>query len=223
MVQFSLNLLKSDMKLLSKALLCLSLATGSVGAQETSMAGFVFANAVAIKGNVSLTANGKRLTSKGGIAPGIASSGLGLPVGKYQIEVTGPGCEPAKASIDVAVGTTPIVVAYLQRVTDPRSNVTKNYIRLLQLPAAFQNEKYLISALSVDPTASLTATAGGRSSPLEFSKPVNFESKAIKIADATGASEDKSGDERMSYYCFAYHDADGKPASILVPQRIYQW
>src|SRR2546423_3468089 len=98
------------------------------------LAGFVFANAIGIKDKADITANGKKLTTNG-VAPGIASSGLGLPVGSYQLQVTAPGCETVNAPVQLSIGTTPIVIAYLERVTDPKTNTTKNFIRLLQIPA----------------------------------------------------------------------------------------
>jgi hypothetical protein len=191
-------------------------------AQQQQLAGFVFANAIGINEKADVTANGKRVTRKG-LDAGWATSGLGLPVGNYEVQVTAPGCESAKASVVTKMGTTPVVVAYLERRNDPRTNVLKNFIRLFQLPAEPQEQKYLIKVISVDPTARFNATASGQTQPLQLFRPAVFENKTVKIIDANGATQDATVDEKGSYYCFVFHKADGKPATCLVPERIYQW
>lgn len=187
-----------------------------------SLAGFVFANAIGIKDKADITANGKKLTTNG-VAPGIASSGLGLPVGSYQLQVTAPGCETANASVQVTVGATPIVIAYLERVTDPKTNVTKNFIRLLQIPAEPQTDRYVLKALSVEPIAQFSVTGGGQTQAAQFRKPVRLDGKKIKATDAAGSSDEAAADEKGSYYCVLFRKADGKVAIILIPERIYQW
>ncbi len=191
-------------------------------ASAPTLAGFVFANAIGIKEKADITANGQKLTSAG-VVPGIASSGLGLPPGSYNIVVTAPECESAKASIQLTVGATPILVAYLDPAPDPTTHVPKNFIRLLQLPAQPQTEKYLINAVAVDRATAFTASVGGQTQALEFLKPVLFEGKRITVNDQTGHSDSTAGDERCSYCCFVFRKADGTPGTILVPQRIYRW
>jgi len=218
------------MKELSRCLLLLStipLINVAARAQglppEQKLAGFVFVNAIGIEQKADISANGKKLTTSG-VAPGIASSGLGLPIGAYQLQVSAPGCEVANASVQLVVGATPIMIAYLERVTDPKTKITKNYIRLLQVPAQPQTEKYIINALSVDPTAPITVSAGGRTQTLEFKKPVAFEAKVIKVdGDTPANSEEAAAEEKGSYYCVVFRRTDGKAAPILIPQRIYQW
>jgi len=186
------------------------------------LAGFVFANAIGVAAKADIAANGKKLTTNG-IEAGIASSGLGLPVGPYQIQVTAPGCEPANASVQVTVGATPILIAYLERVLDPKTNTLKNYIRLLQVPSEPRTDGYSITAVSVEPTP-VAVTAGGQSQTLEFRKPISFAAKTMKLVVANAAdSEEVTADEKGSYYCAVFRKADGKLALILVPQRIYQW
>jgi hypothetical protein len=186
------------------------------------LAGFVFANAIGIKDKADITANGKKLTTNG-VAPGIASSGLGLPVGSYQLQVTAPGCETVNAPVQLVVGTTPIVIAYLERVTDPKTNTTKNFIRLLQVPAEPKTDKYVLKALSVDPTGQFSVTGGGQTQAVQFRKPVILEGKKIKATDAAGSSDEAAADEKGSYYCVLFRKVDGKVAVILIPERIYQW
>src|SRR5438270_5697879 len=118
----------------------LAFAYFDASAQAPALAGFVFANAIGINGKTDVTANGRRLT-RSGLEPAMATSGLGLPVGNYQLQVTAPGCETANLPVTIAVGTTPIVVAYLERKFDARTNTTKNFIRLLQLPAEPQESR----------------------------------------------------------------------------------
>ena len=214
------------MKLHSSILLlatALNLSAPYVWAQPPPLAGFVFVNAVGVKDKIEIIANGKRLTSIG-IAAGIASSGLGLPVGNYQLQVIALGCETATTPLQLSVGTTPILIAYLERVTDPKTNITKSFIRLLQLKAEPETEKYVINALSVDPVGgSMSVTAGGQTQTVEFRKPARFEGKKLKVADLAGSTDETSADERGSYYCVLFHKADGKVAAILVPERIYRW
>jgi hypothetical protein len=186
------------------------------------LAGFVFANAISITEKADITANGKKLTSNG-VAPGIASSGLGLPVGSYQLLVTAPGCEAANATIQLAVGTTPIVIAYLERVTDPKTRITKNFIRLLQIPAEPQTERYLLKPFSVDPTGPFIVKAGGQTQTVEFRKPIRIEGRKLTVTDPAGSSDEAVPEEKGSYYCILFRKADGKAAVILVPERIYQW
>lgn len=187
-----------------------------------NLAGFVFANAIGITEKADITANGKKLTTNG-VSAGIASSGLGLPIGSYQIQVTAPGCEVANTSLQLVVGATPIIIAYLEPVTDPKTKVTKNYIRLLQVPAQPQSEKYLMTAISVDQSRPLSVTAGGQTQTVEFKKPVRFEGKVIKATGATNDSDELTAEEKGSYYCVLFRQANGKIEGILVPQRIYQW
>lgn len=191
-------------------------------AQTQNLAGFVFSNAIGIVGKADVTASGRKLT-KNGIEAGMATSGLGLPVGSYQLQVTAPGCETATAPVTIAIGATPVVVAYLERKTDPQTRAVKNFIRLLQLPCEPIENKYLIKVISVDSTANFIASASNQTKTLELLKPVIFENKVVKIADTSGANEEAKVDEKGSYYCFVFRKADGKPGFSLVPQRIYQW
>ena len=212
------------MKQFSKLVLLTAATAASLCAPcltAADLAGFVFVNAVGIKDKVDITADGRRLTSHG-IAAGIASSGLGLPAGSYQVKVTAPDCETATAPVQLAVGTTPILIAYLERVTDPKTNKTTSYIRLLQVMAESQTEKYVINALSVDPTEIFTVTAGGQTQPVEFRKPVRFEGKSVKVT-ATGSTDQTSADEKGNYYCVLFKKFDVKVGAILVPEKIYRW
>lgn len=214
--------LSSALLFFAASLLCVTGAAQGLPAGQ-KLAGFVFANAIGIEEKADITANGKKLTSNG-IAPGIASSGLGLPVGSYQIQVTAPGCEVANTAVQLAVGTTPILIAYLERVTDPKTNQTKNYIRLLQVPAQPQTGKYLINALSVDPTKPISVSSGGRVLALEFRKPVAFEGKTLRVsAENPADAEEASAEEKGSYYCVLFRRPNGKATPILIPERIYQW
>lgn len=199
----------------------LASSVSDIRSQPPPLAGFVFVNAIGVKDKANITASGKRLTTNG-VAAGIASSGLGLPIGNYQIQVTAPGCEPASTPLQLSVGSTPILIAYLERITDPRTKITKNFIRLLQIRAEPETEKYVIKALSVD-SSPLSVTAGGQTQSVEFRKPVTFEAKKIKVADSSGSTDETSADEKGSYYGVLFHKADGKVAAILVPERIYQW
>ena len=200
----------------------LQLICVSSQAQNAKLAGFVFANAIGVSGNADLTANGRKLTNKG-VPAGAATSGLGLEIGSYSVQVTAPGCVPATAPVQLAEGSTPILVAYRERTIDPRSSKPQDVVKTLQLPAQPQKQKFSLTVVSVDPAGRFTATAGGRTQGLEFGKPVNFESKTLKIADATGASAEAEVDEKASYYCFLFHTAEGKPTIVTVPQQIYTW
>lgn len=191
-------------------------------AQAPALAGFVFANAIGINGKTDVTANGKKLT-RSGLEPGMATSGLGLPVGNYQMQVTAPGCETANVPVTIVVGTTPIVVAYLERKFDARTNTTKNFIRLLQLPAEPQESKYIFKVMAVDPAANFNVIAGGQTQALQNFKPSVLEAKSIRISDSAGATEEARVTEKGSYYCFVFRKADGKPGTTVLPQRIYQW
>jgi hypothetical protein len=215
--------MKHPFSILVSTLLSLCAASPITAQAPTqSLAGFVFANAIGIQDKADITANGKKLTTNG-VAPGIASSGLGLPVGSYQLQVTAPGCETLNASIQLAVGTTPIVIAYLERVTDPKTNITKNFIRLLQFPAEPRTDKYVLKALSVDPTGQFSVTGGGQTQTAQFRKPFPLEGKKIKATDTAGSYDEATADEKGSYYCVLFRKVDGKVAVILIPERIYQW
>lgn len=200
----------------------LTFAYSDARAQAPALAGFVLANAIGINGKTDVTASAKKLT-RSGLEPGMATSGLGLPVGNYQMQVTAQGCETANVPVTIAVGTTPIVVAYLERKFDARTNTTKNFIRLLQLPAEPQESKYIIKVMAVDPAANFNVTASGQTQTLQNFKPAVLEAKSIRISDSVGATEEAKVSEKGSYYCFVFRKADGKPGISLVPQRIYQW
>src|SRR5437588_10822236 len=119
--------LKLDMKHFFKLILIIELSVLAISetrAQTQNLAGFVFANAVGVSAKADVTASGKKLT-KNGIEAGMATSGLGLPVGNYQLQVTALGCESATAPLTIAAGTTPVVVAYLERKFDPRTRTIK--------------------------------------------------------------------------------------------------
>jgi hypothetical protein len=216
---------KLDMKHFFRLILIAELSVFAVSetrAQTQNLAGFVFANAVGVSAKADVTASGKKLT-KNGIEAGMATSGLGLPVGNYQLQVTAPGCESATAPLTIAPGATPVVVAYLERKIDPRTRAIKNFIRLLQLPSEPQENKYLIKVISVDADANLTANASGQAQTLQNLKPAVFEAKNIRITDSAGGTEEAKVSDKGSYYCFAFRKADGKPGTSLVLQRIYQW
>jgi hypothetical protein len=200
----------------------LAFACADTRAQAPALAGFVFANAIGINGKTDVTANGKKLT-RSGLEPAMATSGLGLPVGNYQLQVTAPGCETANLPVTIAVGTTPIVVAYLERKFDARTNTTKNFIRLLQFPAEPQENKYIIKVMAVDAAANFSVTAGGQTQTLQNFKPAVLEAKSVRIRDSAGATEEAQITEKGSYYCFVFRKADGKPGTAVFPQRIYQW
>src|SRR5437870_2244415 len=177
---FRLELKRSrlDMKHFFKLILIAELsvcAVSEIKAQTQNLAGFVFANAVGISAKADVTASGKKLT-KNGIEAGMATSGLGLPVGNYQLQVTAPACEPATTPLIIAPGVTPVVVAYLERKIDPRTRAIKNFIRLLQLPSEPQENKYLIKVISVDADANFTASASGHTQTPQYFKPAAIDS-----------------------------------------------
>lgn len=213
------------MKLLCRLILISTLSylpALSIRAQSPALAGFVFANAVGVAANADVTANGKKLTRKG-LEPGMATSGLGIPVGNYQMQVSAPGCETATAPLVIATGSTPIVVAYLERKLDPRTNTTKSFIRVLPLSAEPQESKHIIKVMAVDPAANFSVTASGQTQPLQNFKPLVLEAKSLKVSDSAGGTEEARVTEKGSYYCFVFRKADGKPGISVVPQRIYQW
>lgn len=203
------------------SLVCAFLSPIACEGQE-QLAGFVFANAIGVNAKADATASGKKLTKRG-IDPGMATSGLGLPVGSYQLEVTAPGCETASAPLTIKTGATPIMVAYLERKKDPRTNALKNFIRLLPLAAQPQESQYLIQVISVEMTTAYQAAGNGQAQTLQPLKPVVFSGKMVKITDSAGASEEVKVDEKGSYYCFVFRTADGKLGRTVVPQRIYHW
>jgi hypothetical protein len=212
------------MRLFCKSLIFLAaIATQlSPARAQEQLAGFVFANAIGISDKADITANGKKLT-KSGIEPGMATSGLGLKIGSYQVQVTAPACESASTQLQIAEGSTPVLISYLEPVIDPATKKPKNVIRLIQLPSQPQEQKYLLIALSVDPNGAFNATGSGRLQSLQFQKPVSFEAKKIAISDQTGSSAEAEVDKKDSYYCIIFHKADGKTGTVLVPQRIYHW
>jgi len=163
-------------------------------AQAPALAGVVFANAIGVNANADIVASGKKLTKKG-IEPGMATSGLGLPVGNYQMQVTAPGCEPATLPLQIAIDATPILVAYLERVSDPRTNTIKNCIRLMQLAVEPQSEKYVINAISVDPNATFNVTVGGQTQAIVFRKPVKLDGKSIKVVGPGGSTAEAAADQ----------------------------
>jgi hypothetical protein len=203
-----------------KAVAALLLVASMCHAQEQPLAGVVFANAVGIEGNTDITANGKRLTRKG-LEPGMATSGLGVPIGKYSLQITALGCEPANLPVTVAVGATPVVTAYLERRVDPKTNTPKDFIRVLQLPSEPQESKYLIKVIYLGQTAGFAPSADGQL--LQNLVPVTFENKTVKITDSSGGMVDARVSEKGSYYCFVFRKVDGKAGISLVPQRIYRW
>ena len=77
------------MKLLCNlfALLFVCLIASSASSQSTPLAGFVFVNAIGTAGKADVSANGKKLTNSG-LEPGMATSGLGLEVGTYQVPIS---------------------------------------------------------------------------------------------------------------------------------------
>lgn len=205
--------------LLSQALL---LIYSHVDAQAPQLAGFVFANAIGIDAKADATASGKKLT-RNGLDPGMATSGLGLPVGSYQLQVTAPGCESATIPLTIAPGVTPVVVAYLERKFDPQARTIRNFIRLLQFPSEPQNNGYLMKVISVDPEAKFTASAGTRAEALQNFRPAVFDAKSVKITDSAGGIDEAKVSQKGSYYCFAFRRADGRPGTSVALQRIYQW
>lgn len=190
--------------------------------QNQDLAGFTFANAIGVAGKADITATGKRLT-KSGIEAGMVTSGLGLPVGSYRLQVTAPGCESATLPLAIASGSTPVVVAYLDRKVDPQTRSVKNFIRLSQFPSEPQDSKYLIKVISVEATANFTANGSGQTQVLEMLKPAIFEGKTVKIGNPSGATKEVQVTNKGSYYCFVFQQADGKPGVSLALQRIYHW
>lgn len=220
-----LNKRRSDMRHFYNLIVVaqfLAFGVSETRAQNQDLAGFVFANAIGVSAKADVAANGKKLT-KNGIEAGMATSGLGLPLGNYQMQVSAAGCETATSPLTIAAGATPVVVAYLERKFDPQTRTIKNFVRLLQLPSEPQESKYLIKVISVDADANFTATASGQTQTLQNFKPAVFEAKSIRITDSAGGTEEPKVSDKGSYYCFAFRKADGKPGTSLVLQRIYQW
>ncbi len=200
--------------------LCALLFTASVEAQAP-LAGFVFANAIGIAENADVSANGRKLTMNG-VAPGNATSGLGLAVGTYQIQVTAPGCEPALSQLKLDAGTSPIILAYLEIVKDT-NGAEKRTIRLLQLPSKPQKDEWRITFVSVSARSPLPIQINGEKVSLEFKKPHSTQGKQLSVGLGESSEEPVELDEKGSYFVVVFDDAGGKAKRLLVEETVYRW
>lgn len=211
------EIMKRYSLILALVLICLD-ANGQAPPQ---LAGFVLANATGLK--AQLLADSKNLIP-GGIDPGTATSGIPLPVGPHQMEVSVPGLPPAKTPLSTATGTCPIFVAYLEETVDPTSKQTKKTLRLMQLPSKPQKERYLTSVISFNPSRQpIPAKVNGKAVNLEYQKAYIAEGRRFVLAENADPIDETEYGEKSSQFCLVFKGADNKLKSILVPDMIYTW
>lgn len=199
-------------------ILCSLAASG----QAPPMAGFVFANGIDLVGQAQITVDGKN-PLKGGLDQGLATSGIPLPVGTHQFQVSFPGLAPAQASLTTAVGACPIFVAYVEELPDPAAKVPKKILKLAQLPSRPQKDRYITSVISFVPSHRLSVKANGQLVVLEFQKPYVAEGRIFRLADDKTQIEEQEYGEKSSQFCLIYEAADKTLKSIIVSDMVYTW
>ncbi len=194
-------------------------------AQQGQMAGFVVANATDQK--MQLLVDGKNLIPTG-IESGTATSGIPLTLGSHQIEVSIPAksqeLRPAKAALTIALGTCPILVAYVEEAVDPTTRQVKKALRVVQLAQKPQKERFITTTMSlVSPPQPVSVSLNGTPVSLTYLKPQVSEGRRFVIADGPNQLEDAEYSEKCSQFCLVFKGANNKLRSILVPDMIYTW
>jgi hypothetical protein len=197
----------------------------SLQAQSPELSGFVLVNAVVSEQPIMARFNGQKVLKEPGLAQGRATSGLGVPTGAGTLTVDHPELGSADIPLDIAVGTTPIVVAYVEVEAAGANAPPQRTLSLKALPSREDKTKSLFQVYYA---------AGPKEAPLRCM--VNSAAVALepwKGQRVDGSSLDlKIGDEEVGavvqeeqglWYAFVAAAPEGKYLSICVPQIVYRW
>ncbi|MGI8819377.1 MAG: hypothetical protein ACR2ID_00650 [Chthoniobacterales bacterium] len=207
---------------LALAWVALALFAQSAAGQAPPQAGFVLVNATGQKEKAKLTADGKDILA-GGLESGGATSGIPLPVGLHQIQVSVPPLAPASVALTTALGTSPILVAYVEEVLDPQSKATKRILRLTPLPQRPQTGKYLTSIVSFASLQPISVQVNHQAVTLEYKKPFPAEGRRFLLAHDGKDVLETEYSEKSSQFCIVFRDAENNLQAILVPDMVYTW
>lgn len=201
----------------------LSGAVWSGRAQDAAeISGFVLVNCVASDTPISATFSGKPVLAEPGLAAGRATSGLGVSTGPGLLQVSHPEFESAELSFEVAKGTTPIVVVYLEKA--PSNPDKKTKLALRQTPSNRSNNASFVLVLATDrESPSFSGTANGQPVQLQTWRPQKIESASITLETAGEEILSVTQEQPEAWYVFVSPTQDGGFLAVGVPQVIYEW
>jgi hypothetical protein len=200
---------------------------------QTPIAGFVFVNATGLSLPVKLHASDKPLYIGDGLPTGIATSGLGLPVGSYTLKATSEGCKPAETLLNISAGKCPTILCFLSETKDNETGKVQQSLQFMELPHSPPAESAYVVRFLYLPKQSghqtqvppLTGKVGDQSVTLKPFEPLKIEArKTVSFAPTEGGDlETTDLEEPGAYYYLIFRNADGKLASTISQDKLYVW
>lgn len=164
----------------------------------------------------------------GGYDSGMATSGLGFPVGSKIVEAEAEGVESARETVNVQVGKCPILLAYTEIFQDPDGK-EKTALRF-HIPEARpeQNKTYSSRLLYLPKRGGakappLEATVNGERVALKPFNPMIKEGKNLSIIAGGQELPDPDLELPGNYVIAIFQNANGDWTSVVIPEIIYVW
>ena len=205
----------------------------AISAAQEQIAGFIFINGTSLEHPVKFYASGKPLFIEDGLPAGLATSGLGLPVGEYKLTASAEGCQPAEMNFTIAPGKCPTIICYLKEVKNPQSGEVKRELAFLEFahrPAS--DGEYILRFLYIptDPgnpsqIPPIQGTIAGQPVTLKAFEPLELKpgKKVSFVTEAGQELETTDLEEPGAYYYLIFPGKDGGFASTVSQDKLYVW
>jgi hypothetical protein len=210
-------------------LFILALGSGACFA-ESQFSGFVLVNATGSNEPIMASFAGKPVLKEPGLDDAARTSGLGVEVGKNRLEVTNPTLGTAHVELDIAPGSTPVVVAYSQKdspTTGAQGTVAKpkKKIALKLLSARPESAKgdFQVIFVGDENNESISPVINGGKVSLRPWRLQTIKGPRITIKNGDKPIKESYQNEPTTWFVFLLVDEGGEMKAVSFPQTIYKW
>ena len=192
------------------------------GQSSSEKSGFVLVNCIDSEKPVAASFSGKQVLSERGLASGRTTSGLGVPTGSGVLEVVHPEFGNAELTLEISKGSTPIVVAFLER--DAKNPAKEPKLSLGQVksnPSKVASFSLLYAADSGMPA--FGGAVNGKAVQLQPWRTQKIEGGSLKLESSGQEIFSVTPEQPQAWYVFLAPKKDGGFIAAGVPQIIYEW
>jgi hypothetical protein len=192
------------------------------GQSSSEISGFVLVNCIDSEKPIGALFSGKQVLSERGLGSGRATSGLGVPAGSGVLEVVHPEFGSAELALEISKGSTPIVVAFLER--DAKNPAKEPKLALGQVksnPSKVASFSLLYAADSGMPA--FGGAVNGKAVQLQPWRTQKIEGGSLKLESSGQEIFSVTPEQPQAWYVFLAPKKDGGFIAAGVPQIIYEW
>jgi len=192
------------------------------GQSSSEISGFVLVNCIDSEKPIGASFSGKQVLSERGLGSGRATSGLGVPAGSGVLEVIHPEFGSAELPLEISKGSTPIVVAFLER--DAKNPAKEPKLALGQVksnPSKVASFSLLYAADSGVPA--FGGAVNGKAVQLQPWRTQKIEGGSLKLESSGQEIFSVTQEQPEAWYVFLAPKKDKEFLAVGVPQIIYEW